>query len=153
MPFQKGNQYWKHRSKHGRDRIIQDPETLANAADEYFQWCTDNPLYTIDYRGKDAQEVVFPHPRVFQKGEFARFCHLSEWRLIEDLRAVSDDFSQVITRIEGIIRDQKYMNAVIGVFNSNIVARDLGLKDSTEQTINGNVNFEIKTEGEDPEVE
>lgn len=134
MAAPKENQYWKLRSKHGRDRIIQDPQTLADASDEYFQWCIDNPIIQIEYKsaGGELIKVELPHPRVFKKGELARFCNVSEWDVINDLRSVSEDFIQVITRIEGIIRDQKYTYAVVGMFNSNIVARDLGLVDHKE---------------------
>lgn len=129
-----GNQYWKLRSKHGRDRIVKDPKTLLKAADEYFQWCIDNPVIEIDYRGKNLERVELPHPQVFQKGALARWCGLSEWRLIEDLRKLNNDFSQVVTHIEGIIRDQKFKYGMVGMFNSNIVARDLGLTDKVEST-------------------
>jgi len=131
--FEAGNQYWKKRSKHGRDRIIQSHEFLADAADEYFQWCIDNPILQKDYRGKDATPVYLEHPRAFKKDEFARFCHLSEWRLINDLKDVSSDFSHVVTCIEKTIADQKYTYAVVGMFNSSIVAKDLGLADKIEQ--------------------
>ena len=38
-----GNQFWRMRSKHGRDKIFSSPEILWEAACEYFQWCDDNP--------------------------------------------------------------------------------------------------------------
>jgi len=136
-----GNQYWKRRSKHGRDRIIKDPETLANASDEYFKWCIDNPIIEIDFRGKDLTKIELPHPRAFKKNELARFCHLAQWRSIEELTEVSNDFSQVITHIEGIISDQKYTYAVVGMFNSNIVARDLGLADKTDNTNKNTIEY------------
>lgn len=134
MGAPKGNQYWKMRSKHGRDRIIDNPEILAEASDEYFQWCVDNPIIQIDYRGKELKKIELPHPRAFKKEEFARFCGLCEWDLINDLRKVSKDFSEVITRIEKTIADQKYTYAVVGMFNSLIVARDLGLKEQTDNS-------------------
>ena len=132
----KGNQFWKLRSKHGRDKIIKSHGFLADASDEYFQWCVDNPIIETDYKsaGREIVTVQIPHPRVFKKEEFARFCGVSAWRTIYDLRDTSKDFLQVITRIEGIIRDQKYTYAVVGMFNSNIVARDLGLADKKELT-------------------
>lgn len=136
MAAAKNNQYWKKRSKHGRNKIIKDPETLAKASDEYFEWCVNNPIIEIDYRGKDLVKIELPHPRVFQKGELARFCNVAQWRTIDELKEGNNDFSQVITRIEGIIRDQKYTYAVVGMFNSNIVARDLGLKDKSESSVN-----------------
>ncbi len=139
MSAEIGNQYWKKRSKHGRDAIIQDVETLEKASDEYFQWCHDNPIMELDYKiaGGEIVPVSIPHPRAFKKEEFARFCGLSEWRLITDLRKKGKDFSQVITHIEKSIADQKYDYAVVGMFNSNIVARDLGLKDEVKQEITG----------------
>jgi hypothetical protein len=62
----------------------------------------------------------------------ARFCHLCKWESIDQLKDVSEDFVEVITYIEGIIRDQKYAHATVGMFNANIIARDLGLKDKKE---------------------
>ena len=140
MSAPEGNQYWKKRSKHGRDRVIVDPVTLSEASDEYFQWCLDNPVIEIDFRGKDLTRIEIPHPRVFKKEELSRFCGLAQWRSIEELRPISEDFSQVITYIENIIRDQKYTYAVVGMFNSNIVSRDLGLVDNKglDHTTNGN---------------
>ena len=139
MGAPKGNQFWKQRSKHGRDRIIQDPQTLSDAADEYFQWCIDNPIIEVDYRGKDLTKIELPHPQVFQKGALARFCDVAKWETIEDLKKVNNDFLEVITRIEGIIRDQKFTYATVGMFNSNIVARDLGLADKREQNNDGEI--------------
>lgn len=130
----KGNQYWKARTKHGRDRVIQSPVVLADAIDEYFQWCIDNPLIEIDFRGKDLERIELPHPRVFKKEELARFVGLSQWRLLTDLINVNRDFSQIIKEAEKVIEDQKYSYAVVGMFNANIIARDLGLKDNSEIT-------------------
>lgn len=133
MAAPKGNNFWKLRSKHGRDRIIQSPEILEEAANEYFQWCIDNPIIQKDYRGKDAEMVYLEHPRVFQKDAFALFCGLAQWRTIEELKAVSKDFMQVVTRIEQAIKTQKFEHAAVGMFNSNIIARDLGLADKQHQ--------------------
>lgn len=138
MAADEGNQYWKKRSKHGRDKIIQSSEFLKDASDEYFQWCVDNPIIQTDFRGKDLMEIHLPHPRVFKKEEFARFCGVSKWETISQLKADSEDFLEVITYIEGIISDQKYTYAVVGMFNSNIVARDLGLTDSTKTDLTTN---------------
>ena len=60
MSAPKGNEFWKLRSKHGRDKIFSDPNMLWEAACEYFQWCQDNPLMELDFRGKDAVPVNIP---------------------------------------------------------------------------------------------
>ena len=132
MAAPKGNQYWKARTKHGRDKVIKSPVVLADAIDEYFQWCIDNPLIQIDFRGKDLERIELPHPRVFKKEELARFVGLSEWRLLTDLVNDNKDFSQVIKEAETVIADQKYSYAVVGMFNATIVSRDLGLVDKKE---------------------
>lgn len=129
-----GNQFWKRRSKHGIDRIIQDPKKLAESIDEYFQSCIDDPIQIADFKGKDATKVKYEHPRPFLKNELARFCGLAKWESIEQLKQSSKGFMEVITRAEGIIADQKYTYAVINVFNANIVSLDLGLVKKIEQT-------------------
>jgi hypothetical protein len=105
---------------------------LAENIDEYFQWCIDNPIYETKFMGSDIQMVQIPHPRVFKKEELARFVGLSEWRLVEDLKGVSNDFSQIIKEAEKIIADQKFTYATVGMFNPVIISRDLGLKDQSE---------------------
>lgn len=132
MAAPEGNQFWKLRSKHGRDRIIQDPETLSKAADEYFQWCEENPILQKDFRGKDADTVYLEHPRVFTKEGLARYLDVNEWRVISQLKDVSEDFNRVVTRIEKTIYEQKFTYASVNMFNSNIIARDLGLADKRE---------------------
>jgi len=46
-----------------------------------------------------------------------------------------DEFSEVIRAITNIMYTQKFEGASVGVFNANIIARDLGLKDSTETNL------------------
>ena len=65
MAAPKGNQFWKLRSKHGRDKLFTTPELLWEAACEYFEWIDENPLIQIDYRGKDADKVELPHTRPY----------------------------------------------------------------------------------------
>lgn len=43
MAASKNNQFWKLRSKHGRDTLFSSPELLWSAACEYFDWCDENP--------------------------------------------------------------------------------------------------------------
>ena len=54
-----GNQWWKLRSKHGRDAIFTSPEILESACEEYFK-ATDerNDWDGQDWVGKDGEEVV-----------------------------------------------------------------------------------------------
>jgi hypothetical protein len=50
-----------------------------------------------------------------------------------DYRA-REGFSDVTTRVDDIIRTQKFTGAAAGLLNANIIARDLGLADKSELT-------------------
>lgn len=126
-----GNQFWKQRSKHGRDKIFEKPEYLWEAAMEYFQWCDENALIEIDFRGKDATSVNLPKMRAYTWDGLELFLDIYSLR---DYKTKPEykDFTQVITRIEKIIYTQKFTGAAAGFLNPNIIARDLGLIDKSE---------------------
>lgn len=148
MPFVAGNEFWKLRSKHGRDVIFSNADTLYEAACEYFQWCVDNPLYSTEFLGKDAEERLVPKMRAFT---LAGLClhldvnthYFSQFKETE--LGKTNDFSSVIARIENIIYNQKFTGAAAGFLNANIIARDLGLsekQDITSKTITVTVQDE-----------
>lgn len=137
-----GNQFWKLRSKHGRDKLFESPELLWDAACEYFEWCEDNPLKELDFRGKDATEVVLPKMRAFTMQGLCLFLDCNtvyfnhfESALKEKNDDVSKDFSKVVTRIRETIYNQKFTGAAAGFLNANIIARDLGLSDKTDSNV------------------
>lgn len=130
-----GNQFWKLRSKHGRDKLFESPELLWEAATEYFDWCEENPLIEIDFRGKDCDRVELPKMRVFTLQGLCIYldCNTAYFRNFKNQeREDIKDFSSVITRIEEIIYNNKFSGAASGFFNANIIARDLGLADKSE---------------------
>jgi hypothetical protein len=64
---------------------------------------------------------------------FCLYCGACEaWFKEFKRRDLSNDFIAVIHKIEDIIYNQKFEGAAIGIFNSNIIARDLGLTDKQE---------------------
>lgn len=133
--FPTGNNFWQKRSKHGRSRIIQYPQFLLDAANEYFQVCIDNPLLVMDFKGKDAELVYYAKPRVFQKIGVARYCGVNDWEVIKSLEKVSSEFSQVIKYIESVIYEQKFENAAVGIFHHVLMARDLRIADVSESSV------------------
>ena len=137
MPAPKGNQFWKARSKHGRDKIFSAPEQLWDAAEEYFKWNEDNPLK----EGKATQfQGVFIHGKVNKMRAMTltalcRFLHIDfvTWENYKNKEEYKDFFN--ITReIESIIYDQKFTGAAADLLNQNIIARDLGLVDKKEHS-------------------
>jgi hypothetical protein len=123
-----GNEFWKRRTKHGRDKLFTKPELLWQAAQEYFQWCFDNPLIEIDFVGKDATQVQKPKIRAFTWSGLELYLDidsLREYKSNPDYK----EFSHIITRIEKIMYTQKFEGAAAGLLNPNIIARDLRLND------------------------
>lgn len=135
-----GNQFWRLRSKHGRDKLFATPELLWEAACEYFEWCEENPILKQDFKGKDADEVWFKLDRPFTLTGLCLYFSASTsfWREFKsNCNETSKDFLSVIARIEDIIYSQKFDGASVGIFNANIIARDLGLKDNQDITTKG----------------
>ncbi len=144
MGAPQNNEFWKLRSKHGRDKLFASPELLWEAACEYFAWCEDNPLIEVDFKGKDADEVRIPKLRAFT---IIGICHylgvntdyLSDFK--DSLKGKTDelskDFSRTITRINEVIYNQKFTGAAAGFLHPNIIARDLGLRDKSDITTDG----------------
>lgn len=129
-----GNQFWRQRSKHGRDKIFESPESLWQEATEYFQWCDDNPWKEKDWVGKDAEQIYRETPRPYTLSGLCVYLDCEEQTFRNYGKAEEyKDFFGVYTRIEQIIRTQKFEGAATGFFNANIIARDLGLSD--KQTV------------------
>jgi DNA-packaging protein gp3 len=132
-----GNQFWKLRSKHGRDKIFESPETLWEAACEYFEACEENTLTEVDFRGKDATEVELPKMRAFTWAGLETFLDMSSEGLRNyKVKPEYQDFVGVITRIERVMWEQKFTGAAAGLLNPNIIARDLGLKEVSDVNLN-----------------
>lgn len=137
MSFQKGNEWWRKRSKHGRDRIITDHETLLESAYEYFSLTDQRKWTKKDWVGKDAHEVERENETPYTKSGLCLYLGIDNWRTIESLKDVSKDFLHVITCIEQIIFTQKFEGASVGAFNATIISRELGLSDNIDHTTKG----------------
>jgi hypothetical protein len=130
-----GNEFWKLRSKHGRDKIFADPQAMWEAACDYFQWCVDNPITQQNWVGKDGDEVERKLTRPFTLTALAVYFECDEQTLKNyGTKEEHKDFFGVYTRISQIVRTQKFEGAAVGLFNANIIARDLGLSEKSEMT-------------------
>ncbi|MFO7939789.1 MAG: DNA-packaging protein [Bacteroidales bacterium] len=131
MGAPKNNQFWKLRSKHGRDKLFKTPELLWKAACEYFEWCDANPIEAQDNKGtKNVNTVKFNRPYTLHG--FALYCDASSSWYNEFKKTATKDFLLVIRKIDDIIYNQKFEGATIGIFNHMIIARDLGLSDKSQ---------------------
>ena len=139
MAAPKQNQLWKLRSKHGRDKLFASPDLLWNAACEYFEWCEAHPLVEVSIKGKDNTEVAIPKPRPFTLRGLCLYLGCNESyinRLEQTLRAGNNsdnsDFMDILTRIRDVIYTQKFEGAAVGLFSYNIIARELGLTEKSD---------------------
>ena len=56
MSAPKGNQFWKLRSKHGRDKIWESPELLWESCVEYFEATDERKWIKVEFHGRDANK-------------------------------------------------------------------------------------------------
>lgn len=124
------NQFWKLRSKHGRDKIFSSPEILWEAAAEYFEATDRRKWWKTEFNGKDAKECYVPTETPYTWTGLYLFLDISHqtWKDYE----AKEDFIETCTRIRNIIYTQKFEGAAVGAFNTNLIARDLGLADKKE---------------------
>jgi hypothetical protein len=149
MAAPKGNQFWKQRASHGREMLFQSPTLLWEAACEYFEWCVDNPI--VDPRSFGGKQKI-QRPFTMQGLCLYLNCNTAYFRQFKAaLDENEKDYSTVITCIEETVYQQKFENAAIGVYNTNIIARDLGLIDKQDIKKDLNVNgvFEIGFDDEE----
>jgi len=129
MAAPNNNQFWKARTKHGRNKLFESSDVLWDACCEYFQWMEDNPIMEDKvnfYQGVAAHEPR-PKMRAMTISGMCLFLDISEdtWANYRK----DKDFLGVTNKAERIIYNQKFQGAAADLLNANIIARDLGLKD------------------------
>lgn len=134
MPAPKGNQFWKMADPAclGRPRIFDTPKDLWEAASKYFDHCIKNPLvkHEIITSGSKSTTKEFYHDIPFTWEGLYVFLGVESL----DRYKSNQDFVGIIAHIGNIIYNKKYSGAAAGLFNANIIARDLGLADKKELT-------------------
>ncbi len=131
--FAPGNRFWEARSSHGPKPKFDNPDDLWEACVEYFEWVEENPLW--EEKGFAFQGVVtkerFAKMRAMTIGGLCIFLDIDEttWR---DWAKTRPDLSPIISRVENVIRHQKFTGAAADLLNPNIIARDLGLADKQD---------------------
>ena len=135
MAAPKGNQFWKARRSHGPKPKFANPEDLWAACVEYFEWVEDNPLWAAKafaYQGEVAIAKI-PKMRAMTLGGLCIFLDI-DFKSWVGWRTKREDLFHVTTRVEEIIRQQKFEGAAANLLNANIIARDLGLADRKEHS-------------------
>lgn len=129
-----GNKFWEARSSHGRSPIFGSPDELWASCCEYFDWIEENPLLEAEafaYQGAVKLQEL-PKMRAMTIASLCIFLDISvkTWAEYRE----REDFTPITTRVDDIIRTQKFQGAAAGLLNPNIIARDLGLSEKSELT-------------------
>lgn len=132
MAAPKGNQFWKLADPEclGRPPMFETQSELWEKAKLYFQECDENPMQkdevTTTEKGSYYKTINYKIPYTWEGlYVFLGVSNLDRYKKLEE-------FIGVTTHIDNVIRNQKYSGAAAGLFNANIIARDLGLVDKTE---------------------
>lgn len=146
-----GNQFWKLRTKHGRDKLFSDASVLLEEAYAYFDWCDRHPQNKVElvkYKG-DHEEAEVPLGRPYSVDGFTCYLRVSKgyfWSAKANLRDKIErgkattsevELLETIELIEQMIRTQQIDGAMVGIFNANLTARLNGIADRQDITTNG----------------
>ena len=123
-----------------KHKYIQTPEILWEYFKAYVKHESDNPMIKVEYAGKDGEQRNTPleTPITFEGFE----CYLADQEIITDLGHYSantdgayDDYRTIITRVKNNCFVHNYKGAAVGLFNANLIARKLGIKDNNETLV------------------
>lgn len=138
--------YWEWRGRtgmRGKPKAFKNPEHLWHVACQYFDRITKNPFYKEDFvRGGDEAGTIVKLKtiRPFTWAGLEDFCNEKGYlNCLEDYQRNKDnrytEYASVIRAIDKTMRTQKFEGAAVGAFNANIISRDLGLIDKSEQRV------------------
>lgn len=144
--FKKGNKFWEARSKHGRKPIWENPEQMLEACIEYFEWVEENPLWEQKPMVVQGEVYDAPIPKMRAMTIEGLCVFLGIGRSTWGDYQHKADFSGVVEFVENTMRSQKLSGAAAGLLNSNIIARDLKLRDVVDANLGGQEGNPIKTE-------
>jgi hypothetical protein len=137
-----GNQYWRLRETHGRDKEYETPDELLSECIKYFEWVDQSPWYkneqlkTPVVKSVDKETGVKEYTTIAQiptarPYTIVGLCvHLGITFKTWKEYCKREGFVQITSRVEEVIETQQFEGASVGAFNANIIARKQGLSDS-----------------------
>lgn len=136
--FAKGNQLWRQNKMVPRPFKFNSPDEFLAAVHAYFEWSDENPIEEQKVFGTGLKiNVNHDRPLTMASACIHMGMAKSTWALYRD----KPEFTEVIHMVESVMTEQKFAGAAVGIFNANIIARDLGLADRKE--IDGKLTIEV----------
>jgi hypothetical protein len=126
----------------GKPKYIETPERLLDLFKQYVTHETENPMYKVEYVGKDGriEKTPLATPITFEGFE----CYLFELEIISDLKDYASnkdgrysDYAPIITHIRNHCFVHNFKGAAVKLFDPNLIARKLGIKDNQDVTTGG----------------
>jgi hypothetical protein len=129
-----------------KQKYIETPEKLWELFCDYVKKEAANPMYKVEYVGKEGDRVETPLqvPITFEGFE----CYVADLDIIQDLGDYSNEkqesyasYRPIITRIRNNCFVQNFKGASVGLFNANIISRKLGLTDKADVNLKNETPF------------
>jgi len=123
-----------------KTKYIETPEKLWELFIMYVANEKNNPMFKVEYVGKDGDQVNTPLqvPITFEGFQ----CYVADLDIIQDLGDYSNGnnesyaaYRPIITRIRQNCFVQNFKGASVGLFNANIIAKKLGLVEKQDTTV------------------
>jgi hypothetical protein len=126
----------------GRPPAFESPEQMWERAVEYFKWVEASNLEEtklFSFQG-EVVDGKAPLMRAMTQAGLCAFLNIGQ-STYKDYKQ-KPNFSAVTEAIDDVMTEQKFTGAACGLFNANIIARDLGLQDRVETELSGGLKVE-----------
>lgn len=128
-------------TERGAKRKFETPQDMWDQACAYFRWCESEVLNeTKLFKVKDGpqspdriESSFVSHVRPMTQAGLCAFVGMTD-QTYRNYRK-SDAYNEVAEMIDQIMFEQKFSGASVGLYNANIIGRELGLADRVEQRI------------------
>lgn len=130
--FAKGNQLWRTNKMVARPFKFNSPDEFLAAVHKYFEWSDANPIQEQKVFGTGLKmSVDHDRPLTIASACIHMGINYSTW----DRSRKREGFGEVIEMVESVMTEQKFAGAAVGIFNANIIARDLGMVERKKVTL------------------
>jgi len=134
-----GNQWWRLRSKHGRDAIFTTPALLETECEAYFTATDERTDWDgQNWVGKDGEEVVVKKRVPYTLSGLCMYLGVAKQYFNDfektDTFKENKDFSLVYARVRNTIETQQVEGALNRYYPDSLVARLNGFVDRTDVT-------------------
>lgn len=123
----------------GKHKYIETPEKLLEHFVNYIADTKSTPKYENIVLQKTGEIISVPRERPISFIGFENWLYnkgiISQLTDYESDNPSYAEYLTIITRIKKFIYEDKADGATVGIYNPNIIARELGLKEQTETEI------------------